>query len=367
MRRFFLGVLIVVLTTVLTVLLGLGLASREQANRPPEPEIPVSEPLPVVSEEPEESCTAETSPKRTAIAEVPSYFQTDYPFIPYGNGTIATSGCSMTCLAMMATYMTDQVYTPDIMAHLFGSYGKNNIERLDYGISEMQLPYERISNVQEVFHALERGGKAIVMMDDESVFTTAQHFIVLAGMTEDGRILVNDPIEANYTATVYLENGFANGFGKHDIITGFSGAWTFHKEDMPEDYRYDAELPQPQQENRYQGYVLSEEDIYLLASFAAAQDASAEERTQQAFLEVILNRVVSQSYPNTVREVIYETELHKQTEKMQRVEPSLKEYRAVTAAMYGPYILPETVCFFSVWETRGTPWGTLEDYTFFYS
>ena len=73
--------------------------------------------------------TPETIPEEIASEEkteysfVPSYFQTDYPYIKFGNGTIATSGCSITCLAMIATYLTDQEYTPVQMAYHFGRYG----------------------------------------------------------------------------------------------------------------------------------------------------------------------------------------------------------------------------------------------------
>ena len=61
----------------------------------------------------------ETQPENVSVDTVPRYYQTDYPYIKFGNGTIATSGCSGTCLAMVATYMTDTVYTPDQMAYHF--------------------------------------------------------------------------------------------------------------------------------------------------------------------------------------------------------------------------------------------------------
>lgn len=36
---------------------------------------------------------------------VPLYFQNQYPDVRYGSGSVATSGCSITCLAMVASYM----------------------------------------------------------------------------------------------------------------------------------------------------------------------------------------------------------------------------------------------------------------------
>lgn len=44
---------------------------------------------------------------------VPLYFQTDYPDTRYGHGTVATSGCGITSLAMVATYLTGHDYYPD--------------------------------------------------------------------------------------------------------------------------------------------------------------------------------------------------------------------------------------------------------------
>jgi hypothetical protein len=46
-------------------------------------------------------------------------------------------------------------------------------------------------------------------------------------------------------------------------------------------------------------------------------------------------------------------------------EPELDQYIAVDAAMYGPYILPEDVCFYADWETGENAWGTLGSFTFY--
>ena len=48
--------------------------------------------------------------------EVPLYFQTDYPDALYGEGTVATDGCGITSLAMVATALTGHTYLPDELA-----------------------------------------------------------------------------------------------------------------------------------------------------------------------------------------------------------------------------------------------------------
>ena len=372
MRRFLLGVFTVVLSLVILIGAGRVLAKREQASLPLAVETTVPETVQTVP--PVTTAPPDLPPETTVpVAEemtydaVPLYYQTDYPYIKFGNGTIATSGCSITCLAMVATYLTDQEYTPVQMAYHFGSFGKNNIERLDHGIAQMQLPYQRTENIQEVLQALNSGKLAILMMDDESVFTNEQHFIVAAGRNGEGKYVVHDPLETNYIkADVHIKNAYDNGFEDYHLAQGFSGGWIFDKADMPENpFLFDASMPE-QRESRYQGYTLTQEDIYTLACFlwAEARDESGE--TQRAVAEVVLNRVVSPDYPNTVRDVIYKTEFYRAVDAMNRLdEPEQEQYLSVDAAVYGPYILPEEILYYSAWEKGEEPWGQLGSYTFY--
>lgn len=161
--------------------------------------------------------------------EVPLYFQTDYPDTPFSKGTIATSGCGITCLAMISTYLLDEEHFPDELAEKYNNSGDNNMARLEYGIKDLKLPMtQKTFSRQETFEALENGQVVILLMNSESLFTDIGHFIVLKGITEDGKVLVNDPYEPNYK-NPRIKYGFENGFSKDDIITGFSGAWIFDK------------------------------------------------------------------------------------------------------------------------------------------
>lgn len=376
MRRLLLGLLTAMLTLTLVIGGSLILAKTEETPEAVQ-QIPTTVPVQPVTEAvetraaeslPMETVLPETQPqeKRT-IDAVPKYYQTDYPHIDFGNGTIATSGCSVTCLAMVATYLKDQEYTPVQMAYHFGNYGKNNIERLDHGLSQMQLPYQRVEDVQEVLKALRAGKVAILMMDEESVFTTEQHFVVAAGMTDDGKFIINDPYGTNVEhADVWMKNAYENGFEDYNLMRGFSGAWIFDKATMPEDvFLYDASLPE-QRTNRYEGYLLTEEDIYTLACFVNAEAAQDPAEVQQAVAEVVLNRVMSPAYPNTVRDVIKKTELYRAAAAMSRMgEINLEFYLAVDAAVHGPYILPEDICFYSEWEQGVEHWGQLGRYNFY--
>ena len=374
MRRFLLGILITVLTLGIILGGGLLMAKKEPVETLLPAETTEATEAAVVPTEQTIPATEQTIPAETeAVLEesgydtVPRYYQTDYPYIKFGNGTMATSGCSVTCLAMVATYLTDTEYTPPQIAYHFGHYGKTNIERLDYGIAQMQLPYERTENIQDVLKALRGGKVAILMMDDESVFTTEQHFIVAAGMTEDGKFIVNDPMQTNYKdGDLHIKNGYDNGFADFYLKQGFSGGWIFDKAAIPEDFPlFDASMPE-QQANRYEGYTLTGDDIYTLACFVWAEAREEPPQVQQAVAEVVLNRLMADKYPSTVRDVIWKTEFYRSVDALSRLdEPELDQYIAVDAAMYGPYVLPEDICFYSQWEKGEDEWGQLGSYTFY--
>ncbi len=175
-----------------------------EVKAPAEPTAAVEETAPAVTEEAASETTGEDVPEetqseeKTVISTIPQYFQNDYPYTMYGSGTIATSGCSIVSLAMVASYLTDHEYTPDELAHYFGGRAINNIARLEYGNKTLQLACKKAANWHVVYKALQEGQVAIVLMNHNSIFTNSQHFIVLAGINENGKIIVNDSNRDNY-------------------------------------------------------------------------------------------------------------------------------------------------------------------------
>ncbi len=185
--------------------------------------------------------TEEPAPTEAASSEeedprmgIPNYYQTDYPDVRYGSGSVKTQGCGITSLAMVASYLTGYEYTPDVLANYFGRYAGTNIEIMEYAAKKLQLPFYQAVDYREAFQAVKDGCVVICMMNDESVFTQSAHFIVLKYMTEDGRIYINDPKKPNYEKTM-LQDGFENGFPQGWISTGYAGAWIFDPDDMPEE------------------------------------------------------------------------------------------------------------------------------------
>ena len=114
MRRFLLGILIVMVT--LGLLVGTALLLSDGKNQ----ELPV-ETSPLVTEQtipettqPEEEPVEETTlpvVEKTTIDAVPLYYQTDYPHVNFGNGTIATSGCSVSLTMLFSRISSSMANT----------------------------------------------------------------------------------------------------------------------------------------------------------------------------------------------------------------------------------------------------------------
>mgnify|MGYP004554366637 FL=1 len=336
-----------------------------EAETPAEPTAEtqaVEETPPATTEEvPEET----RSEGKKVISTVPQYFQNDYPYTMYGSGTIATSGCSIVSLAMVASYLTDHEYTPDELAHYFGGRAINNVARLEYGNKMLQLACEKAENWHVVYKALQEGQVAIVLMDHDSIFTNSQHFIVLTGINENGKITVNDSNRDNYNFW-QLKNGFEEGFDPEDILLGYNGAWIYDKSAMPEEpFIYYEEAP-VRGEPRYSDIELSQDDIKLLAKvvWVEAQGECAE--GQQAVAEVALNRIASGDFPNNLHDVIYGQGQFRSVPRLDKAEPFQAQYEAIERAIYGPYILPKEVVYFATTPTNSNVWGQIGGHIFCY-
>lgn len=134
---------------------------------------------------------------------IPHYFQNDYKQVAYGGGTISSSGCAPTCIAMVASYLNGKTITPPEVARwagkkyytygvgsswsIFGASAKN------YGFGCNNLG----KNYNAVFEAVEDGRPVIASMAP-GTFTRGGHFIVIRGITSDGYFLVNDPNKNNF-------------------------------------------------------------------------------------------------------------------------------------------------------------------------
>ena len=164
------------------------------------------------------------------INEIPRYDQTDYPNIPYSQGSIATSGCGITCLAMVATYLLNEEHLPDECGLAYNKTAYDNGTRMENGIRDLGLAWlGKVYTKADTIAALEEGKVLIALVNDTSIFTNYGHFIVLTGINEDGKYTVNDPNGYNWEKNSMMIDGFENGFEEWQIFQGYCGAWVFDK------------------------------------------------------------------------------------------------------------------------------------------
>ena len=315
---------------------------------------------------PEEPFVYYEDPDQTVdYGYVPLYFQEDYPYTRYAEGTVATSGCSITSLAMVATYMTGHEYLPDELARYFGGRAENHIERLEIGSDTLQLTYEKCNNWHKVLEALWDGKIAIVLVNEKTHFTRNQHFLVLTGMTSDGKVLANDSSEVNYNHWA-LADGYLNGFDPDEIMKGFEGAWIYDKSAMPEDPLLYYEPKPIRDESRYDvKLTMEDEDVLAKLIWAEARGESPE--GQQAVAEVALNRLMSEDFADSMVEVVYRQGQFRTTDLLEDAKPGQAQYEAIERALYGPNILPMDVVYFATWETNSNVWGRIGNHIFCYA
>lgn len=130
--------------------------------------------------------------------QIPHYLQTDYGNIPYGGGSIASSGCGPTSFAMIASYLTDTTITPaDAVAWCGNSYYMPGVGTYwsyfqaaanHFGCGSVT----QTSDANQVLQALSED-HPVISSQRAGLFTSGGHFIVLRGVTADSKVLVNDP------------------------------------------------------------------------------------------------------------------------------------------------------------------------------
>lgn len=131
---------------------------------------------------------------------IPLYYQYSggWQNIAFGGGNIASSGCSVTCIAMVFSYLLDQRITPDQIVAWTGNRYYVHPAGQSWSIftacaDQWGVECQNLGkNANSVVNALS-SGKPVIASMGPGTFTSAGHFIVLRGVTESGKILVNNP------------------------------------------------------------------------------------------------------------------------------------------------------------------------------
>ncbi len=120
--------------------------------------------------------------------------------LPYGTDDIGGYGCGPTSMAIVISTLTGTTYDPVFMANWayqngFWAKGSGSYHSLipesakAFGLS---VTGATASEGQRIVDALSKG-KLVVAIMGKGHFTTSGHFMVLRGVTSDGKILIADP------------------------------------------------------------------------------------------------------------------------------------------------------------------------------
>lgn len=123
---------------------------------------------------------------------------------PYGTDNIGGYGCGPTSMAIVVSSLTDETVDPTAMAqwayengHWCSGSGSYHT-LIPTAAEHWNLPVSgcTASEPQKIVDAL-ANGKLIVAIMGKGHFTSSGHFMVLRGVTTDGKILVADPASYN--------------------------------------------------------------------------------------------------------------------------------------------------------------------------
>ena len=148
-----------------------------------------------------------------SVMKIPAIYQFDYKKVVCtigGQGKSAsTSGCGATSMCMVIHYLTGNTtptpYTLFKWAYDNGHYNGNGLDH------EAVSAIGRLGGVtgkwigkngSKIVEALKSGHPVIAHMGP-GIFTKHGHYIVLKGVTDDGKILVNDPNSKSRTGKAY--------------------------------------------------------------------------------------------------------------------------------------------------------------------
>jgi len=132
---------------------------------------------------------------------IPLYLQQDYMTTKYGNFKITTNGCGITTFAMLASYFTDNQWTPPELCEIYGHYSLHNgtnveLFQLEPAALGFFLDY-RTFNWPEALESI-RDGYITVCLQYKGYWTRGGHFLALQGFNEDDLLVVRDSNIYNY-------------------------------------------------------------------------------------------------------------------------------------------------------------------------
>lgn len=133
---------------------------------------------------------------------IPLYYQWEetWGYASYGTEVMAIAGCGPTALSMVATGLVgDHSMTPKMVANFSeekgyyaGDLGTDWLLMTE-GAAQLGIQSRIVNNNKDIILDELTSGHPIICSMGPGDFTNQGHFIVLSGVTEEGKIMVNDP------------------------------------------------------------------------------------------------------------------------------------------------------------------------------
>jgi hypothetical protein len=133
---------------------------------------------------------------------IPRFQQWDsrWGYLTYGNDNIGINGCGPTCLSMVAAgLLKDTSKSPDAVAEFSVENNYCTVASgtawslMSSGAKKLGLKSESVVVGRDSIKAALEKKQPVICSMKPGDFTTTGHFIVLTGLTEDGRLMINDP------------------------------------------------------------------------------------------------------------------------------------------------------------------------------
>lgn len=159
--------------------------------------------------------------------EIPLYLQQDYPGVMFGGFLLRTNGCGITTMAMVASYLSDELLTPPEMCRRYGGYShRNGTDGMIFVKEPPVMDFYLVEKTYEPTTAWEglENHHLVVSIQHKGYWTRGGHYIALQEITEDGNVRVRDSNIYNYVrvpAHVNDEHTWAS------ITSAGSGYWIF--------------------------------------------------------------------------------------------------------------------------------------------
>lgn len=151
------------------------------------------------------------------------YLQQDYFYHTFGDRQIGKNGCGITTWAMLATYMTDSLQTPAMMADRFLEYydyrgHSTNGDIFSYAPAEMGFYLDKMAfDIDTAIEALENG-QVLVSRQYKGHFTSSGHFLLVTRYNEeDDTFQVRDSNIYNYGK---LKGHQVDRFTRANLLSG---------------------------------------------------------------------------------------------------------------------------------------------------